>query len=291
MNALKLYWTQKRQESIATITLLTTSSLILLPALWIEQPFVVIFVWFLLSSGILGHTLLMVLVHRQQHKASATFAPSGLTHLLMSLMLSMSIVQAGAQTTAPPLTTPPFEFDVTLSTGPLDNNPDNPQAIIPAAVCVGVGVGIVGWIGIKLWSACLNHQIHNLTNKPVAFQAAGDPITSPPNVPNTANPVTGSGCMCENPPTVSPLPLLLEHYDGQSWWPVSAGMIPGQQLFVPDTGTWRITPMRIIATRDSMIVPPGTLETSIDLSTWNLVSVSEATRTITPEPNHFYRIR
>lgn len=294
MNALKLYWTQKRQESSATLTVLITSSLMFLIAVFWAQPLVVFAAWMMATSGILGHALVMVIVNAQQNKPS-TFNPKDYAKLLVSLMLSLSVVQAGAQTappttTPPPTTVPPFEFDVTLATG-IPDNQDNPQAVIPAAVCVGIGVGVIGWIGIKLWSACLDIQIRGLTNKAAPnFQAAGDPITSP-DVPSTANPVTGSGCSCGPPPTVSPMPLLLEHHDGQSWSTVSAGMIPGQQLFVPENGTWRITPMRIIATRDLMIVPPGTLETSADLRTWTLVSVSASTRTITPEPNHFYRIR
>lgn len=230
----------------------------------------------------------MVLVHRTQHKTNAK--------VLVSLMLSMAVIQSGAQTAPPtalpPTTEPPFEFDVTLSTG-IQGNQDNPQAVIPAAVCVGIGVGLIGWVGIKIWSACLDIQIRNATNKAaVNIQAAADPITSPPDIPNTINPVTGSGCVCEPPPTVSPMPLLLEHsHDRQSWYHVSVGMTPGQLVFVPDTGTWRITPMKIIATRNSMIVPPGTLETSVDLRTWTILLVSSSVHTVTPEPNHFYRIR
>jgi len=213
-------------------------------------------------------------------------------------VLLLSVLRAGASEspyTQPPLpgTIAPFEFDLQLSSG-IPDNQDNPQAVIPAAVCVGIGVGIIGWIGVKLWSACLDLQLHNATNRPANFQAAGDPITSPPGGPRTSNPVTSSGCTCEPPSTVTPpapLPFLLEHYSGQSWVPVSVGMTPGQQHFVPDTGTWRITPMAIIATPDSMIVPPGTLEESVDLRTWAVVSVSSSVHSVTPQPNHFYRIR
>ena len=292
MNALKLYWTQRRQESIATLNFLVTSSLMfLIPAIWYHHPRIVILAWMLTSLGNIGHAVTMVLVHYQQHKAKLKFGSSGYVRLLVSLMLSLSVLRAADSpyTQPPPSgTTAPFEFDLQLSTG-IPDNQNNPQPLIPAAVCVGVGVGIIGWIGIKIWSACLNIQIRNATNKPVAnFQAAGNTIPSPVN---TSNPVTGSGCECQNPPTADPLPLLLEHYDGQSWAPISVGMIPGQQSFVPDTGTWRIAPMAIIATRNAMIVPPGTLETSADLRTWAVVSVSGSVRSVTPEPNHFYRIR
>jgi len=298
MNALKLYWTQRRQESIATFTVLVTSSLMfLIPALWYPHPLVVFTAWMLSTSGIVGHAITMVLCHRQQQKLK--LSSNSFARMLVSVMLLLALIRAEAADTSPytqlpplPGTIAPFEFDVQIST--VNDNQDNPQAVIPAAVCVGIGIGIIGWVGIKLWSACLNQQIRNLTNRPPAnFQAAGDPITSPPNI-NTSNPVTGSGCSCEPPPTVTPpapLPFLLEHYNGQSWAPVSIGIVPGQQHFVPDTGTWRITPMRIVATPDSMIVPPGTLEESVDLRTWAVVSVGASTRTATPEPNHFYRIR
>ena len=302
MNALKLYWNQKRQESIATIiALLASSIVILVPAIWYQHPLVVFTAWMLTSSGFVGHALMMVIVHNQQHKANQRSVLSklpGLTHLL-SMLLVMAIVRVGAAdytgpptATPSPETVPPFETNVSIQLL-TTNQPGDPQAIIPAAVCVGVGVGIIGWIGIKLWSACVNMQIRNLTNKAaVNIQAAAAPITSPPEIPSTSNPVTGSGCQCQPPHTVSPLPLLLEHsHDGQSWSPVSAGMTTGERIFVPDTGTWRITPMKIVATIDGMIVPPGTLETSTDLKEWAVVSVSASGRTVTPEPNHFYRIR
>ena len=293
MNALKLYWTQRRQESIATFTALVTSSIMfLIPAIWYHHPRIVILAWMLTSVGNIGHALTMVFVHYAQHKAKLKMSSNSFARLLVSLMLSLSVLRAGAAdspyTQPPPGTTAPFEFDLQLSTG-IPDNQNNPQPLIPAAVCVGVGVGIIGWIGIKIWSACLDIQIRNATNKPVAnFQSAGDTIPSPVN---TSNPVTGSGCECQNPPTIDPLPLLLEHYDGNSWVPISVGVIPGQQSFVPDTGTWRITPMRIVATPNSMVVPPGTLEESVDLRTWSVVSVNGSVRTVTPEPNHFYRIR
>lgn len=219
--------------------------------------------------------------------------------LIALIILSLAIIQVGAteypyspySLPTEPETIPPFETDVSLQLITTNQDPDNPQpVIIPAAVCVGVGVGIIGWIGIKLWSACLDIQMRNATNKAIMeFAAAGAPITSP--IPIPTNPVT-SGCSCPPQPTAQPMPLLLEHSnDGKSWASISVGMTTGEQSFVPDTGTWRITPMRIIATRDGIIVPPGTLETSVDLRTWNVLSVSSSGQTITPEPNHFYRIR
>lgn len=161
--------------------------------------------------------------------------------------------------------------------------PDNPQpVIIPAAVCAGIGAGIAGWIGIKIWSACLDIQLRGLTNKIVD-------VTSPPV--STPNP-TGDVCPCQIQSWGEPLPILLEHStDGHTWTSVYEGLITGEQTFVPNNGQWRISPMKIVATRDSMIVPPGTLETSVDLRTWSVLSVSYSGQTITPEPNHFYRIR
>lgn len=205
----------------------------------------------------------------------------------MAVLLQAAPSNAQSITQPPTGTTVPFEFDVSI--GLYEQGPDNPQAVIPAAACIGIGVGIIGWIGIKLWSACLDLQMRNATNRAVVnIQAAAAPITAPVG---TINPVA-SGCSCMAQSAGQPMPLLLEHsYDGQSWAIISSGMTTGEQSFVPDTGTWRITPMKIVATMDGMIVPPGTLETSTDLKEWTLVSVSPEARTVTPEPNHFYRIR
>ena len=289
MNALKLYWNQKRQESIATLAWLTFSSLaVCLLLLYGASIYLVFLLWSITASSTIVHATLMVIVHHQQHKSNLKFASTTYAKLLTHIVLVLSIIQAGAQSTTqpPPETIPPFETDVSIQLLTTNPDADRPQAVIPAAVCIGVGVGLIGWVGIKLWSACLDIQIRGLTNRDAGnIHAAA--------APSTSNPVIGSGCACGISPTVDqPLPLLLEHsHDGQSWSTVSAGITTGERIFVPDTGTWRITPMKIVATRDALIVPPGTLETSTDLKEWVLVSVSASTRTIAPEANHFYRIR
>lgn len=279
MNSIKHYVNQRRDEATATLTLLTTVSLgFWLPAVWYDKPLLVLGVWLISISGILGHAWCMVLCHARRNKR-------GIGAQAVALLLAASLLPANAAEPPLPTTPVPFEFTMSLDVSGEPFNPDDPQPIILPAVCVGVGVGVLGWVGLKIISACLDMQHRRATNRANAFVAAADNA-------GATQPVTGEECNCQTLPEGQPLPLRLEHsQDGRAWNTVAMGMTAGERQFIPRDGRWRITPMRIEARHGYMTVPPGTLEVSPDLIYWHVVSVSSEIQTVIPEPPNFYRIR
>ena len=76
---------------------------------------------------------------------------------MKSLLLVIVVSAALASSNVQP---PPA---VQMASIPLTIKPQ-PVVIIPAAIAVGVGVGIVGWAGIKAINAIIHQWEHRLTN-------------------------------------------------------------------------------------------------------------------------------
>lgn len=77
--------------------------------------------------------------------------------LLLVTMVSGSLVLP------PPATIPPF---INMVTVPPQTIQPEPQVIpiIPAAIGIGVGVGAIGWLGIKALNGVLRIWEHRVTN-------------------------------------------------------------------------------------------------------------------------------
>ena len=76
--------------------------------------------------------------------------------LLLTIVVSAALASSNVQ--PPPV--------VQIASIPLTIKPE-PVVIIPAAIAVGVGVGIVGWAGIKVLNGMLRAWEHKLTNQPI----------------------------------------------------------------------------------------------------------------------------
>jgi len=86
--------------------------------------------------------------------------------LLLVLVVSGALASSNVE--SPPL--------VQMASVPVDVKLE-PVVIIPAAIVIGVGVGIVGWAGIKAINAILRQREFQLTNHPpdeVVFTFAED---------------------------------------------------------------------------------------------------------------------
>ena len=79
---------------------------------------------------------------------------------MKSLLLVVVVVGALASTNVQP---PPV---VHMASVPVEVKLE-PVVIIPAAIAVGVGVGIVGWAGIKVLNGMLRAWEHKITNQPI----------------------------------------------------------------------------------------------------------------------------
>jgi len=75
----------------------------------------------------------------------------------MKALLLVTVVGVGLMSSN--VQSPPT---VQMSSIPLTLKPE--RVIIPAAIAVGVGVGIVGWAGIKVLNGMLRAWEHKLTN-------------------------------------------------------------------------------------------------------------------------------
>jgi hypothetical protein len=73
--------------------------------------------------------------------------------LLLVTVVGGALMSSNVQ--SPPL--------VHMASTPLTIKPE-PIVIIPAAIAVGVGVGIVGWAGIKVLNGMLRAWEHKITN-------------------------------------------------------------------------------------------------------------------------------
>jgi len=175
--------------------------------------------------------------------------------------------------------------------------------IIAGAVCVGVGVGIIGYVAVKIICAMLNNHEMIVTNN----AACGNcPLESPPPptspVPNPeTGPQTVQVCMAcsqaaEQAAAGQPLPLRIEHsYDEQHWETVATGVGVGSEFQLPDVGYWRAVPLFLsissVEGATTVHAPPGVLEFSSDLREWSVVGIHTAENTDVPAQAGFYRVR
>lgn len=184
---------------------------------------------------------------------------------------------------------PAYAMSYQMSIG-LTQDADGPQpiGIIPAAICIGIGVGIIGYVGVKIISACLKIHENGVTNNQNKATLSS-PVPDPSGPPGT--------CACAaSPPAGQPLPVVVEHsYDDQHWSTVAHGPLTGQWLDLPDKGYWRIRPLPLrIEVLDGGVVlsvPPGVLEASRDLENWTVLVSSAIDFHWRAEPSTFYRVR
>lgn len=175
-------------------------------------------------------------------------------------------------------------------------DPEMAPAAIPViggAICVGVVVGVVGWVGIKIWEKCISIQVRRLTN------AAPVDLMRSPTSPVPDPTVTGGACdSCGDTVAIGdPLPIRIQHSaDGDTWADVTGpGVIVGKAYSMPSTGRWRavLLPLEIRRGQDGAVMldaPPGVLERSVDLRSWTSVGTNYSSVTTIAGPG-FYRVR
>lgn len=192
-------------------------------------------------------------------------------------------------------------YAVSFTNGISITMPEDPHqehlGIIAGGVCVVGGAALVGWLGYKLFNACMDAWEHQLTNNPAGGGEQSPTVPEPVPSPFVNDTIPGSqhGCQCTGaaPPAGQPLPLLIEHSsDGQQWTQVARGPSIGEPLWMPDTGFWRVTALPLVIDRDGTLhCPPGVLERSGDLRTWEVVAVNGADTDVAAEEGGFYRVR
>lgn len=233
-------------------------------------------------------------------------AVSGITARIAALLLVLVWLtpDVGAQAIDPgpvqPL--PGWNYDFTdslrISMPPQPGQDRNP--VIIGAICVGAAVGLLGYIGVKIISACVKIKEQIVTNNAACGEC---PLESPePTSPVPAPPEPGSipvtaQCSCDAPAAADqPLPLRIEHsFDTVHWQTVATGVGVNTELILPDTGYWRAVPMFLsISSVDGQLTvhaPPGVLEFSSDMRTWTQVAVNRAENTDLAAAPGFYRVR
>ena len=58
-------------------------------------------------------------------------------------------------------------MDINSITGPITEAAVSAIGIVGGAVVVGVGVGVIGWIGVCIWSKLLSWEMHRAERKAV----------------------------------------------------------------------------------------------------------------------------
>jgi hypothetical protein len=256
-------------ESVATLTLLLG---LLIPSFvlwWGEHP----------RTGALGFAVCLGVVLRNIIRMLSNM-------VWLGALLALLTPDLPAQVAPVPGYDYAFTGGMELS---MPVHPEQPNVII-GAICVGGVVLVAGWIGIKIISACLKVKEMQVTNNAGCGQCPLESPTSPEPVPTGLGPPVS--CACDAPPAEGqPLPLEIQHsYDGREWSTVASGIGIGSYFILPEEGYWRAVPMPLSITGKVLHAPPGVLEYSADLSTWEAVAVHTQPTDLDAQPG-FYRVR
>lgn len=295
MNTLKRYWACYRSELTATLITMTVCILMVGVGLVSKNrdAWIVAVGFFCGLFAQVGMNLICYW-HRQR-------AALGISATLVLALFAAPFKTAGAE--PPTQELPGYAFNYTTSINlmlPDGGPPQDRIAIIPAAVCFGILVGAVGYVAVKIISACVKeHEFIVTNNAACAACPAESPIQTGVPVPV----VTGSGqtpdcnsCAAPPPAAGQPLPVEIQHsFDRDHWVTVSHGISVGQELSLPDVGYWRAVPLSLRMERVEnggliLHAPPGVLEHSTDLRNWDVVSVNTADTDLVADAG-FYRVR
>lgn len=166
---------------------------------------------------------------------------------------------------------------------PLQAEPPNRNPVVVGVVCVVGAVVIVGWVGWRIWDHWEDVQLNHATN------------------PAPRGAVIGGQTGCDShgySPLGSygdPLPIEVDYSpDGEQWSSVASGVRAGMEYYMPSTGyaRARLISLTIERTDSGAILhaPPGRLERSMDLVTWETVQVNYMAADIIAEAGMFYRV-
>lgn len=264
-----------------------------------------------------------------RHFISFLGARLHLTALVVAALLTAP-VQAqnypGPYRDAPSYAGEPYDYAASVEIMLPDPNPQVAKVpLIPAAICVGVFVGIMGWLGVRILNAGIKNAEFIVTNNaaqpaiiintPFPDELPPDitqiysvnPLSVFPGVPGSTNglpAVSTAPSDCASTfegstmlPGESTLPLLLEHsFEATGpWVSIARGVKMGQTVTMPDTGFWRLRPvaLRLEMTGAGVILhaPPGILEQSSDLQSWATVADNHVDVELPAEAGKFYRVR
>jgi hypothetical protein len=173
-------------------------------------------------------------------------------------------------------------------------------AFIPAVIVVGVGVGVVGWLGFKVVNKIMDLDEFIVTNN----AAQPGPLVMNRTFIDyvdhgfTAIPEfsIGPSTWTNTEPAQAPSPIDIDYSDdGTNWVNMLHGVAVGDEWQMPDTGYWRavVLPSRITFKDGAITVlaPPGVLEISQDLVHWQTHSVNWTDTELTASPGVFYRVK
>lgn len=217
---------------------------------------------------------------------------------LISILAALAIGCAQAQAQAP---AGYADYEVLPVLPPQDGQEHTGIGFIPLAIVVGVGVGVVGWIGVKAIGKVLDLEELIVTNN----AAQVGPLVMSPEF----NAYVKHGYTAI--PTVKPTPTIIVTHppedpfpnpiaidwsgdEGLTWVPIKHGVTVGDEWEMPATGVWRATLLPTkVAVEDGVVkitAPPGVLQVSYDLKQWETHSVNYADRKVTASPGTFYRV-
>jgi len=258
----------------------------------------------------------------------------GMTAFLAAAMITAPVqAQNTAYRDAPTYVGEPYDYGASvLVMLPDPSNPNGQHEVgkipfIAGAICVGVFVGVVGWLGIRILRGVINVNEVIVTNnaaQPVILQKSPFPDELPDGathpysvsplpvsvfpgapgsdifVPNGYDPAQpcpstfeGATDLLGDGHTVA---MLMEHsFDSTNWVTVARGITAGQTVVMPDTGFWRLRPLalrlEVTASGPILHAPPGILERSSDLRNWAVVSDNQADVELPAQAGTFYRVR
>ena len=286
MKTLSHYWGTRREEAIGSAFILLVP-LLAAAMVWMTGGSVInIGLWTSMALGALAESVFMVLAHGKRHALIVPILAAGLIY-------APGYAQAQAVDPAQPIPVYHYDYGASVQVSLLDTQDPERMGIIGMGICVGVAAGLIGYVAVKVISACLKLHEMEVTN------AAGVPFMhyAPSQVPDPSGPIPSTPCDCgaAQVPDGQPLPLLVEHsFDTNHWTTIARGTSIGSTFLLPDVGVWRITPLLLrVEAKDGVVTvhaPPGMLEHSQDLRTWLPVATHYSDTDLEGQPG-FYRVR
>ena len=280
--------------------------------------------------GCLGCALGIALRHFGIAMALRLVGPSVTALLVAAMVIAPVQAQNTVHRDAPTYVGEPYDYGASVLIMLPDPNNQPEVGKIPfiaGAICVGVFVGVVGWLGIKILRGVINVNEVIVTNnaaQPVILQKSPFPDELPDGAthPYSVSPLPvsvfpgapGSDILVPNGyDPVQPCPstfegatdilgdghtvaMLMEHsFDSTNWVTVARGIASGQTVVMPDTGFWRLRPLAlrldVVNGQPTLHAPPGFLERSRDLRNWSTIADNSVDTDVPAEPGMFYRVR